>query len=327
MKATAAAPANIAFIKYWGRKDAKLRIPYNSSISMNLSASTTTTTVEFSKVFSKDRVELVEEERFSDTEIDRVVRQLDVIRGKAGKNIFARVATKNSFPKSSGAASSASGFAALTTAAIAALGLTLSEKELTILARLGSGSACRSIPHGFVRWETGNTSEDSYAHSLFPANHWDLRSVLVIVKKSAKDVSSTAGHDKATTSPLFSKRLQELPKRMEAVMRGLKEKNLSLLGPAIEEETLSMHGVMQTQTPPLFYWTDATKHIMEQVARWRKKDLPVYFTIDAGPNVHLICESQDEKKVLNALQSIGGIESIIVNKPAQGARLIKDHLF
>ncbi len=327
MRTTAIAPANIAFIKYWGRKDAKLRLPHNTSISMNLSASTTTTTVEFSKDLLKDRVDLLEKGGFSDSEVARVVRQLDVIREKLEKNLFARVATKNSFPKSSGAASSASGFAALTVAATTALGLTLSEKELTILARVGSGSACRSIPDGFVEWKTGETSDDSYAYSLFPSTHWDLRDILVIVENNAKDVSSSAGHNGIHTSPFFEKRLQELPDRIKRVTQGLEGKNLSTLGPAIEEDALSMHQVMQTQNPPLLYWNEGTKKIMKAAGDWRKEGIPVYFTIDAGPNVHLICEAKDETKVLERVREVNGVQQIIVNKPARGARLATEHLF
>src|SRR5690348_6851267 len=169
MKATAIAPANIAFIKYWGKKDAGLRLPYNPSISMNLNGATTTTTVEFSGSNTKDSVELLEEGGFHQEETIRVIQHLDIIRQKAGVKTYARVATKNTFPRATGAASSASGFAALTVAAAEALGMKLSEKELTMLARLGSGSACRSIPDGFVKWEAGETSEASFAHSLYPA--------------------------------------------------------------------------------------------------------------------------------------------------------------
>lgn len=327
MKATAIAPANIAFIKYWGRKDAKLRLPYNASISMNLSACTTTTTVEFDKTLTEDHVTLLENGGFGEDEMKRVTRQLDVIRKKASRQIFARVATKNSFPKSTGAASSASGFAALTVAAVAALGLQHSEKELTILARLGSGSACRSIPDGFVKWEKGTDSPSSYAHSLYPQTYWDLRDILVIVGYTGKDVSSSAGHDTVETSPLFGKRLAGLPERLIRTEEGLRLKDLSILGPAIEADSLSMHDVMQTQSPPLFYWNDMTKTIMKAVVGWREGGLSVYFTIDAGPNVHLICEGKDEKEAVKAVLTINGVKEIIVNKPSAGAHLISSHLF
>jgi diphosphomevalonate decarboxylase len=149
MKATAKAPANIAFVKYWGKKDSSIRLPLNSSVSMNLDNVFTITTVEFSPYLAKDKIEIVGE-KLSGEGIKRVVSHLDRIRKLAKIKQKARVKTKNNFPKGSGIASSASGFAALTLAATKAAGLDLSEKELSILARLGSGSACRSIPEAPV---------------------------------------------------------------------------------------------------------------------------------------------------------------------------------
>lgn len=303
MKATAVAPANIAFIKYWGKADEELRLPLNSSISMNLSACTTTTTVEFSSDFEKDMVS----EGFDEK---RIIAHIDRLRKLAGVQLRAIISTKNSFPKSAGIASSASGFAALTVAAVTALGLKLSEKELSVLARLGSGSACRSIPDGFVKWE------GSFAYSLYPLDYWDLLDILVIVQHSQKDVSSSAGHDLARTSPYFQKRLDALPERLIRCEQALKNKNIVLLGEVIEEDCLDMHHVMQTQSPPLFYWNEKTKQVIRAI---KKSGLPVYFTIDAGPNVHLICEAKDEKQVID---SLGNTCQIIVNKPTRGAHII-----
>lgn len=327
MKATAIAPSNIAFIKYWGRKDARLRLPRNASISMNLSASTTTTTVEFSKELVQDKIELLESGGFSDGEVSRIVRQLDVVRSSVGVKLFARVATKNTFPKSSGAASSASGFAALTMASMASLKADCSQKELTILARLGSGSACRSIPDGFVKWEEGDDSTSSFAHSIYPESYWDIHDVLVIVDRKSKDVSSSAGHDTVMTSPYFLTRLQQLPQRIVRIESAMKRKDFQIFGEVIEEDCLDMHHVMQTQVPPLMYWNDATKQIMNAVVEWRRGGLPVYFTIDAGPNVHLICEEKDEQKVSDAVKRLSGVEEIILNKPSKGAHIISEHLF
>lgn len=314
MKATAIAPANIAFIKYWGKKDTKLKIPYNPSISMNLSACTTITTVEFSKNYSSDTVS----EGFN---TNRVIEHIDRLRLIAGTNDRAHIATKNNFPASSGIASSASGFAALTIAASAALNLNLSERELTALARLGSGSASRSIPDGFVKWD------GEFAHSLYPTDYWDIRDIVVVVENNVKKISSSAGHETVKTSPFFNKRLEALPDRIQKIEAALGEKNFIRLGEIIEEDCLDMHHVMQTQISPLFYWNDATKRIMEAVRGWRKNGLSVYFTIDAGPNVHIICEGINEQKVLDAVKSISGVEEIILNKPSKGAQIISTHLF
>jgi diphosphomevalonate decarboxylase len=302
MKATAIAPANIAFIKFWGKKDTKRRLPYNSSISMNLSNCMTTTTVEFSSDFENDTVS----EGFDKK---RILDHVDRLRNLAGSEEKVRVLTKNNFPKSAGIASSASGFAALTVAAAAALGLKLSEKELSSLARLGSGSACRSIPDGFVKWE------GEYARSLYPPEWWDLRDIIVIVQSRAKDVSTSTGHKAVQTSPFFKKRLEELPRRITRLEEALKEKNLTMFGETLEEECLDMHHVMQTQSPPLYYWNEGTKEVMRDI---KKSGIPAYFTIDAGPNVHIICEAKDEKRVTELFKNW----KIIVNKPSNGAHLI-----
>lgn len=326
MKKTAIAPANIAFIKYWGKSDEVLRLPLNDSISMNLSGANTTTTVEFSESLTKDEVTLVDG-NFSDKEIERVIKALDLIRQKVGITHCARVTTKNSFPKGAGAAASASGFAALTVAACSAAGMTLSEKELTVFARLGSGSACRSIPDGFVVWKKGSSNETSYAYSLYPSTYWDLRDILVIVDKRMKKVSTTDGMEKIVTSPYLIKRLEAISKRLKEIKTAFAEKDFVRLGEVMEEDCLDMHHVMQTQVPPLMYWNDTTIHIMHAVVEWRKGGLPVYFTIDAGPNVHLICEGKNEQKVLDMINGVSGVEEIILNKPSQGARIISEHLF
>lgn len=326
MKKTAQAPANIAFIKYWGKADEELRLPLNSSISMNLSEAYTVTTVEFTPDLARDEIKLLGGE-FSEQEIERIVKALNFIRNRAKITYFAHVATKNTFPKGTGAAASASGFAALSVAAFAALGIEPSEKELSIFARLGSGSACRSIPDGFVEWEKGKNSDTSYAYSLYPHDYWDLRDILIIVNYHMKKVSTTEGQKGVKTSPLWQDRIRGVREKIEKMEASLKEKNFRMLGELIEEDCLDMHHVMQTQNPPLVYWNNETRAIMDAVVDWRKKGLPVYFTIDAGPNVHLICEAKDEKIVMERVKSVPGILHVMVNKPARGAHLVSTHLF
>ena len=322
MKRTAIAPANIALIKYWGKKDAGLRIPTNSSISMNLSGAYTTTTVEFSDNYNCDTVTFLGED-FSEEEKQKVIIHLDRIRKIANSSLYARVLTKNSFPRGAGIASSASGFAALTIAACAAISLSLSEKELTVVARLGSGSACRSIPNGFVKWVTGDTSQQSIAYTLYPATYWDLRDIVVIIDSGQKKVSTTNGMESVSTSPLWPDRLSSMNERMLTIERALASKNFVLFGETIEEECLNMHNIMQTQIPPLMYWTDETRKMMKSVQTWRKSGLPVYFTIDAGPNIHLFCEAKDEALLAEKLKGY----HTIVNGPSEGAYIAEEDLF
>jgi len=340
MKKTAKAPANIAFIKYWGKTDEKLRLPANDSISMNLSNAYTTTTVEFSKKFSKDKFYILKDEKIASPdklsrsaifvhskETERVSKQLDIIRKIAGVKLWARVVSRNNFPANVGIASSASGFAALTLAAASALNLKLSEKELSILARLGSGSAARSIPDGFVQWKAGKTSDDSYAYSLYDQNYWDLRDIIVIVSAERKKTSSTAGHDNAASSIFFQTRLKNLPRKIKNLKNALKKKEFKSFGEIIEQEAIELHTVMMTQKPPLFYWNSDTINIVHKVHDWRDDGLSVFFTIDAGPNMHLICEGKDEEKVIEKVKQLGFNKNIIINSPAKGARIISKHLF
>jgi len=332
MKATAIAPANIAFIKYWGKADNALRLPLNASISMNLSNATTRTTVSFSPDFLRDELTILSDRQPTTFQHVRkfnvrVMAHLDRLRRKAGVSWKARVVTQNSFPTGAGIASSASGFAALTVAAAAALGLELSEKDLSILARLGSGSACRSIPDGFVMWQKGNSHESSFASSLYPASHWDLRDVVCVVEQEEKQVGSTAGMDTVRTSPFWGRRVRDIPDRIKEVKRALARKDIERLGTMIEEDCVSMHAVAMTQKPPMFYWNGTTVELIHAVRAWRKEGLPVYFTIDAGSTVHLICEAKDEERVIQGAEATEAVKEIILNKPAPGAHTTERHLF
>ena len=327
MKTTAKAPANIALIKYWGKKNETLRIPVNDSLAICLDKAFTMTTVEFRENLKKDKI-IIDKKEAVGKEKERVVKHLNKIRKKAGIKFFAQVVSKNSFPAATGLASSASGFAALTLAALKAAGLVLSEKEISRLARLGSGSACRSIPDGFVYWHGGNSDRNSYAYSLYPLSYWNLRDLTIVVQKEKKKVSSTRGHQLAFQNPFLKSRLELVKENLKKIKKAFKNKDFSLLGKVIESETLSLHSVMLTSQPALIYWQPVTLAIIHKVIDLReKRELESYFTIDAGPNVHLICQKGQEKKLKQEIQKMNGVKKIVINKPAVGARLINKHLF
>jgi len=368
MKATAVAPSNIAFIKYWGKKDEKLNIPQNGSISMNLSNLLTTTTVEFSGDLKEDVVTINQkllsysssersesrsdvipdpignlDSRFrgndkpgssrqprtikESSDIDRIVKHLDTVRSLARINHRAKVVTKNNFPTSTGLSSSASGFAALTLAASNAASLKLSEKELSILARQGSGSACRSIPDGFVEWIDGDNNETSYALSLFPPNYWDIVDIVAIVSTNKKEIPTTEGQKLARSSPFLSIRLKRIKDRISLIKKYLKGKNFKLFGELIEQEALEMHAIMLTSTPPLIYWLPATIRVMHAVQKWRNEGLKVYFTVNTGQNIHLICQKKDAKEVARKVSRLPEVSRVTKNIPSVGARIISTHLF
>jgi diphosphomevalonate decarboxylase len=325
MKSTAVAPSNIAFIKYWGKKDEKLRLPENGSISMNLSGLETKTTVEFSPMFLEDSIMI--NSLKEPNEGHRVIEHLDRIRELAHIHEKARVDSRNNFPTGTGLSSSASGFAALTVAAVTAAGLRLSEKDLSILARQGSGSACRSIPDGITEWLDGDTSEASYAESLYGPSYWDLCDVIAVVSVEKKDVPTTSGMKLAGKSPFFDKRLQRMKGKIQACKKSLREKNFQKFGELIEAEALELHAIMLTSTPSLIYWTPGTLRIMKLCKVWRSAGIPVYFTVNTGQDIHLICEESTQEILTKKLKELEEVKNIIVNTSALGAHLTEKHLF
>lgn len=325
MKATAIAPSNIAFIKYWGVKDETLRLPANGSLSMNLSNLLTTTTVEFNTSFEQDVV-VINGEQDND-ETSRVIKHLDRIRKLAQISDKAKVVSTNNFPTGTGLSSSASGFAALTVAAAKAAGLSLSEKELSILARQGSGSACRSIPDGFTEWLDGDTSETSYAVSLYPPDYWDIADVVAVVSKQKKEVSSTEGHKLAATSPFFEKRLALTKEKLQLMKQYLQEKNFTKFGELTEAEALELHAIYMTSHPSLMYLLPGTLQMMHEVKHWRNEGLEVYFTLNTGQDIHLICQKKDVETVTKKLAEIDIVQNTIVNYPTKGAYTTELHLF
>lgn len=326
MKSSAIAPSNIAFTKYWGRKDETLRLPENGSISMSLSNLLTTTTVEFSDQYSKDEV-IINGGGLEPDEAERVIKHLDRVRKLAGIDQKAQIVSKNNFPSGTGLSSSASGFAALTLAASKAAGLNLSEKELSILARQGSGSACRSIPSGFVQWLDGNSSETSYAETIFPGDYWAIADVVAVVSEGKKEVATSVGQQSASSSPFMQVRLNHMAEKNKLCKKLIAEKNFTEFGELVEAEALELHTIMLTQRPALIYWTTGTLQIMKLVPHWRAEGLPVYFTINTGQDIHLICEAENVEKVKEKLKELDFVKDFIVNTPGEGTRLTDKHLF
>jgi diphosphomevalonate decarboxylase len=324
-KATAVANPNIAFIKYWGKADEAQNLPANPSLSMNLGALTTVTTVEFRPGLSADTV-TIGNQVAGEQSWTRVAAHLDRVRALAGTSDRARVVSRSDFPAGTGLASSASAFAALSLAATRAVDLDLDQAALSRLARLGSGSACRSVPAGFSLWE-GDTDETSFARQVAPPEHWDLRDVIAIVSYQHKNVGSYDGHRLASTSPFHGARLAAVPELLAAVLQGLEERDLRILGTAIEADALAMHGVMMTSRPSLLYWSPVTVAVLQVMQVWRDEGLAVYFTIDAGPNVHCLCRAKDAEEVRERLRNLEGVRDVLVSGPGGGVRLVDYHLF
>ncbi len=328
-KVTVRAGSNIAFIKYWGVADAAINLPLSNSISMTLADAHTTTTVEWHAAADLPADEItLDGTRLQGRAAERLLRHLDRLRARAGVTHRARVVSRNNFPMASGIASSASGFAALTVAGCAALGLELDATQLSALARRGSGSASRSLFGGFVEWEQGHDDASSVARALYPAEHWPLYDLVAVVSSGPKAVSSEEGHTLAAGSPLNDARIAALGCALQEVRDAIAQRSLRLLGPAIERDALAMHAVMMTGTPSLLYWQPGTLEVLHAVRRWRDEGGPLaYFTIDAGPNVHVLCAQADAADVEQRLAALPSVERVIAGGPGPGPHFLTEHLF
>lgn len=321
MRATARACANIAFIKYWGTADAELNLPLNGSLSMALAGLTTTTTVAFSAERGEDSARLNGAELVGPA-LDRVSRHLDRLRTLAGVRGAALVDSRASFPLGAGLASSASAFAALTLAGSVALGLRLEERELSRMARLGSGSASRSVPGGFAEWLAGG-DEESFAHRLAPPEHWELWDVIALVDERPKAISSLEGHRLAPSSPFLPARLERVPSRLAQVRRAVLERDFALLAELSEEEALELHLVAMSSRPGLLYWQPGTVEVLHEVRRLRAQGLPVFFTIDAGANVHCLTPAEHRRELEERLSELSLVARLLSSPPGPGARLLE----
>lgn len=320
--ATALAHPNLAFIKYWGNRDAALRIPVNGSISMNLDGLFTRTTVSFQPCLPLDEL-IINGREVSGASLERVSAVLDIVRSMAGMDDRAEVISENNFPSGAGIASSASAFAALALAASRAAGLDLTERDLSRLARRGSGSACRSIPAGFVEWQAGTGDEDSFAHSIAAPEHWDLADCIAVVSMEHKKTASTEGHALAATSPLQPARVADAARRLDVCRRAILDRDFEALAAIIELDSDMMHAVMMTSTPPLHYWLPASVAVMLAVRRWRAEGIPACYSVDAGPNVHVICLQQASEEIEARLRGIEGVKDVLKAGVGGPARLIE----
>jgi diphosphomevalonate decarboxylase len=320
-QATALAHPNIAFIKYWGLKDSASRIPANDSLSMNLSGLSTRTTVTLDPSLKAD-VLVLNGESLAGAGLERAQLFMDRVRRLAGNPSPVLIESENNFPIGAGVASSASGFAALALAGTAAFGLDLPEPALSSLAKFGSGSACRSIPGGFVAWRTDPETGDSYAKSFASAEHWDLVDLIAILSESHKKTGSQAGMRLAGTSPLQAARVADSARRVRLCRQAILDRDFGAFAAITEQDSNLMHAVMMTSEPPLFYWQPGSLGIMQAVKRWQVEGLPVTYTLDAGPNVHVICLTEAMDEVLTRLRQMPGVMDILQGFPAGPARLL-----
>lgn len=316
-RATAVAHPNIALVKYWGKRDATMNLPATGSLSMTLDVFPTTTTVTVDAGLATDSLELDGEE-LAGTPLDRVARFLDLVRELAGSTSRARVVTTNAVPTGAGLASSASGFAALAVAASAAYGLDLTPRELSVLARRGSGSASRSIVSGVAVWHAGDDDATSFAE---PTAAPDMAMVIATVEEREKPVSSRVAMVRtAETSPFYPAWVTSTAETLDRMVDACAAGDLDLVGRIAETNALRMHALIQSCDPPIRYLTSASLQVLDRIEALRADGVLAYATIDAGPNVVVVCAPGDAQRIADDLAAVA---STVVAHPGPGARLVE----
>ncbi len=319
--ATAVAHPNIALVKYWGKADPAENLPAVGSFSITLGGLATVTTVTFDSGLPEDRVLLDGKE---DPAVGRrVSRCLDRIRERIGTTLHARVESTNDFPTAAGLASSASGFAALVVAADAALGSGLPREELADLARRCSGSAARSLFGGFVELAlTPGGRFPTTTRQILPPEAWPLEVVVAVTATGPKETGSTEGMLLTErTSPYFRAWVDLSPADLAAARAAVEARDFEALAEVSEASCLAMHGLMLSARPGLLYWNGTTVECLHRIRQLRRSGVPVFFTVDAGPQVKAICLPGAAPRVREALGDVPGVVELLASGLGQGARI------
>ncbi|CAI7666775.1 hypothetical protein PCG10_001796 [Penicillium crustosum] len=326
-RATTTAPVNIAVIKYWGKRDTTLNLPTNSSLSVTLSQRSlrTLTTASCSAEYPPaDTLNL----NGSPQDIQSSKRTLACLSNlralrKALEDADSslpklsthplRIVSENNFPTAAGLASSAAGFAALVRAVADLYELPQSPKELSRIARQGSGSACRSLMGGYVAWRTGELADgsDSLAEEVAPASHWpEMRAIVLVVSAEKKDVPSTEGmQTTVATSALFAERAQNVvPGRMAAIETAIQNRNFHDFAEITMRDSNTFHATCLDSWPPIFYMNDVSRaavRLVHDINRVVGRTVCAY-TFDAGPNAVIYYEDKDSEVVAGTVKAILG---------------------
>jgi diphosphomevalonate decarboxylase len=320
----ARALANVALVKYFGKRDAKLNLPAAGSLSLALEPLETITAVEFADGLETDIILLAgapAPEAFA----GRVIRFLDLVRDLADVRLRARVETRNSFPTGAGIASSASGFAALALSASSALGLELGEPELSVLARRGSGSAARSVPGGLALWQAGTAGDggDSFARRLLGPGDWDLCLAIGLVDPGPKAVGSTDGMEHVRrTSPFYGQWVRTAAADLDSAVEAVAARDLERLGAIAEDDALAMHAAALAARPALAYLKGPTLDALRLARELRAGGVGAWWTCDAGPQPKLLCNGADEPTVARSLSGIPGVGEVLRCRLGGGAELL-----
>ncbi len=318
---TARANVNVALIKYWGKRDTALNLPSTGSISLTLDG----LWVKASCAFGDGSVDecLIDGSGEAGDDATRVLRFVDLVRKEAGIAARARVNTTSGVSKGVGLASSAAAFASLAVAVSRAAGMRLEPPALSALARRGSGSAARSIFGGFVEWHRGERPDgrDSIAEAILPPDGWDVRMVVAVTSSARKAISSSEGMQRAASSPLYPAWVETAERDLAEARRAIAARDLEALGLVAEHSALKMHAIGLAARPPLVYWLGATIECIHRVWALREEGTRGYVTIDAGPQVKVLCEPADARTIADALRDVAGVERVLTCAPGRGAEV------
>jgi len=295
-RASVFAPANIALCKYWGKRDREWNLPVTDSLSISLGTrgSQCTLSLADEDVYFLNGNKIDKANPFS----TRLRAYLDWFRGPA--DFHYQVEAYNTVATAAGFASSASGFAALVMALHALHGWSVDKRILSIFARMGSGSACRSLWDGFVHWHAGQRADgsDCFAEPLI--SNWHTLCVgLLAVDAGPKSISSREAMNRTVaTSSLYANWPQQVKEDLATLRQAIEAHDFESLGGCAEQNALAMHATMIAARPPVLYWKRASLDYMQNVWDARTEGLPVYFTMDAGPNLKLLFEADSQEAVV-----------------------------
>jgi diphosphomevalonate decarboxylase len=292
---------------------------------MTLSSLQTTTRVTFDAKLDRDEVSLNDSRAPEDVR-QRISRFLSIVRTMSAVDLYGQVDSQNNFPTAAGLASSASGFAALALSASRAAGLDLSRSDLSHLARQGSGSAPRSLIGGFVELglRDGGDTRKCSLDQIASTDHWDIRLVIAVCGQHEKKISSGSGMERSRlTSDFYEKWIQTHNRDLDTARRAVKDKDISQLGPVVESSCFKMHAVALSSRPPLLYWNPVTVAAIQKVWSLREAGLEGFVTIDAGPQVKVLCLAKNAKAIALELEAIDGVEKVFNEQPGSGVELLK----
>lgn len=318
MTTVAQAQPNIALIKYWGKRDHSKNLPAVSSLSVTLQSLWTRMSVDFLESDAPDT--LLVNDAHAPAMLARVSHCLDLVAGPGRRS--ANVVSQSNFPIGAGLASSASAFAALVVAADRESGGSRDTLELARLAGASSGSAARSLYGGFVELTAGEDQID--VQTVCESSEWPLEVIVAITEEGPKPVGSGEAMIRGEgTSPFYSSWLERQDDDLNAAREAVLDRDFGKLAAVAEHNCLKMHSVMWSSKPPIVYWNNATLSCMETIRALQSERVPVFFTIDAGPQVKAVCLPEAADVVSSALEQTSGVINTMRSSLGPGARLME----